>query len=330
MTYTVLIPDDLDKDAITTLEKAGLKVVAPGKMNREETLTAIPAADALIIRSGTVADRELIGKGKNLRLIVRAGVGVDNVDQVAATESGVVVENTPGSNTISTAEHAFALMLACARYLPEGHISLKEGKWERKQFVGQELRGKTLGIIGFGRIGRAVAARAVAFEMDVIAYSPSIDPSPVKNADGVEMVALHELYARSDFITIHADLNEKTKAMINATSIAKMKDGVIIINTARGTIFNVQELADAVKSGKVRSVGVDVYDVEPPEISHPLIQLKGVVHTPHLGANTVDAQNAVGLDAAAQVIAGLLKNDFQNVVNPAVLKKLSGADSYSA
>ncbi len=320
MTFNILVPDNVNQAAIEFLQQTeGFNVTAPGKMSREETLATIPQAHALIIRSSTKADAELLDKAENLRVIARAGVGVDNVDLEAATARGVVVMNTPGGNTISTAEHAFGLMLALARHIPKAHMSMLEGRWDRKLFMGAELRGKTLGIIGFGRIGQALGKRAQAFEMTVIAYDPYI-PAEVAAAQNTELVDLDTLYARSDYISLHALITDETRGMINAQSIAKMKDGVRIINAARGALINEADLAEAIKSGKVAGAALDVYSAEPPK-DNPLVGLDGVVHTPHLAASTADAQVAVAVEAAKLVVTALTQGEYSNVVNPAVLER---------
>lgn len=316
MTYHVLIPDNVDPAAIEILKVAkGLNVKAPGNLPRDETLAAIPEADALIIRSSTRADAELLGAGARLKVIARAGVGVDNVDLGEATRRGVAVMNTPDGNTVSTAEHAFGLMLALARHIPQAHQSLASGRWDRKLYQGVELRGKTLGIVGLGRIGRAIAARANAFGMRVIAH----DPYVIDGGDGVEMVPLDALFAAADFITLHAVITDETRHLVDAASLAKMKHGVRIINAARGALVDEVALAEAIQSGQVAGAAVDVYGQEPPPADHPLIRLAGVVHTPHLAASTSDAQVEVAVQAARQIVAALLEQDYQNVVNPEVL-----------
>lgn len=321
MTYHVLIPDAVDKAALDILKTAsGFTITAPGQMKREETLAAIPDADALIIRSATKADAPLINAAQKLKIIARAGVGVDNVDVPAASAKGIAVANTPDGNTIATAEHAFGLMLALARHIPQAHASMQAGKWDRKTFMGMELRGKTLGIIGFGRIGRAIAKRALAFEMTVIAYDPYVSAT-VGTDLGVELVMLDTLYSRSDFITLHSLITDETRGMINKTSIAKMKKGVRLINAARGALINDADLAEAIKSGQVAGAALDVYEPEPPAAGHPLVGLAGVINTPHLAASTDDAQVAVAVEAAQLVMNALLKGEYKNVVNPQVLSK---------
>lgn len=321
MTFHVLIPDDVDPKAIDILKNAGgINVSAPGKLAQDKLVAGAGDADAMLIRSGVKITKEVLAAAPKLKAVARAGVGVDNVDLAAATEHGVVVMNTPGGNTISTAEHTFGLMLALARFIPQGDASLKAGKWDRKNFVGVELRGKTLGLIGFGRIGQAIAIRARAFEMTVIAHDPYLLDN-VFTGLNVERVDLDTLLARADFISLHTLLNDETRGMINAAAIAKMKDGVQIINAARGALINDADLAAALKSGKVAGAALDVYEPEPPAPDNPLIGLPNVVHTPHLAASTSDAQVTVALEAAELVRDYLLKNVAQNVCNPAVLKK---------
>ncbi|MAS32403.1 MAG: hypothetical protein CL610_00255 [Anaerolineaceae bacterium] len=323
MTFHVLIPDNVDQAALDVLSKSdALRVTAPGNMKRDETLAAIGDADAIIIRSGTTADAELIQAGSKLKVIARAGVGVDNVDLDAATAHGVVVMNTPGGNTISTAEFTFGLMLALARNIPQGDASLRNGAWDRKAFGGVELKGKTLGIVGLGRIGREVAKRAIAFEMTVIGFDPYVEASALASL-GIEKVSLDDLYGRADFITLHSLVTDETRHMINAASIAKMKKGVRIINAARGALINDADLAQGIKDGHVAGAALDVYEFEPPPQDHPLVGLKNVIDTPHLAASTSDAQINVGVEAAQLVVDALTSGTYQNVCNPAVLDKVA-------
>lgn len=320
MTYTVLVPDNVHPSALEVLNAASdLNIVAPGQMSRAELLAALPDADALIIRSASKIDAEALAAATKLKMIARAGVGVDNVDIPVATERGIVIMNTPDGNTISTAEMTFGLMLALARQIPQAHATMLAGKWDRKSFSGVELRGKTLGVVGFGRIGRAVAKRALAFEMTVIAFDPYI-PADVAADLGVELVDLDTIYQRSDFISLHAVLTDETRDMINTQTIAKMKPGVRIIDAARGALINEPDLADALKSGKVAGAALDVYPTEPPPPDDPLIGLPNVVHTPHLAASTEDAQIVVAVDAAKLIVEALATGKYNNVVNPAVLK----------
>ncbi len=315
MTFHVLVPDNVHQKAIDILEMSeGIRVTAPGKLERAALLEAVADAHALVIRSGVTADAELIAQAPQLKAIARAGVGVDNVDLAAATERGIVVMNTPGGNTISTAEHTFGLMIALARHIPQGHQSLAEGRWDRKLFPGVELKGKTLGIIGLGRIGQAIATRANAFEMSVIAHDPYLPPEVAK-ALNVPLLELNEAYARSDFLTFHAMVTDETRGMVNTSTIAKMKDGVRIINAARGALINSSDLAEALQSGKVAGAALDVYEQEPPPADHPLIGMPNVVHTPHLAASTSDAQVTVAVEAAQLIVDFLLEGKTQNVCN---------------
>lgn len=319
MTAQVLIPDNVDQIAIDMLARTdGIAVNAPGKLERAQALLDVADAEALVIRSGIQVDAELIAQAKNLKVIARAGVGVDNVDLAAATARGIVVMNTPGGNTVSTAEHTIGLMLALARHIPQGHASMVAGRWDRKLYMGVELRGKTLGVVGFGRIGRAVAKRAQAFNMNVIAFDPYITPDLAAEM-GVELVDLETLFARSDFITLHSLVTDETRHMINAASIRRMKPGVRIVNAARGALINEADLAAALKSGQVAGAALDVYESEPPAADHPLIGLDNVIHTPHLAASTSDAQVTVAVEAAQLVIDALLHNKYDNVVNPDAL-----------
>jgi D-3-phosphoglycerate dehydrogenase len=319
MTFHVLVPDSVNKKAVEILEQAGLKVTAPGQMKREETLAAIPDADALIIRSATKADAALINASTKLKAIARAGVGVDNVDLDAASAKKIAVMNTPAGNTVATAEFAFGLMLALARHIPQSFVSMQAGKWDRKSYQGVELRGKTLGIIGYGRIGQALGKRAAAFDMTVLAYDPFIPADTIRKI-GAEPVSLDELLAQSDFISLHSIVTDDTRGMINATNIAKMKKGVRIVNAARGALINDADLAEALKSGQVAGAALDVYNEEPPPAGHPLIGLPNVIHTPHLAASTDEAQVAVAIEAAELIVAALQKNEFKNVVNADTLK----------
>lgn len=319
--FHVLVPDAVHPSALDVLNAAGdrLRVTAPGQMSRADLLAAVPDADALIIRSASKVDAEVLAAAGKLKIVARAGVGVDNVDIPAATERGIVVVNTPDGNTVSTAEHTFGLMLALARHIPQAHQSMREGKWDRKSYGGVELRGKTLGIVGFGRIGRAVAKRALAFEMTVIAYDPYMAADIAADL-GVRSVSLDTLFAQSDFITLHALLTADTREMINAATLATMKRGVRIVDAARGALINEADLAAAIQSGQVAGAALDVFAEEPPKPDNPLVGLAGVVHTPHLAASTEDAQIVVAVDAARLVVAALLENRFDNVMNPAALK----------
>ena len=320
MSYTVLIPDNVDQKAVDLIDAAdGLDVVFPGKLTQEELVAQVGDAHALIIRSGVKITPDVFAAAPNLKIVARAGVGVDNVDLDAATEHGVYVVNTPGGNTISTAEHTFGLMIALARHIPQGDASLRAGRWDRKKYVGVELKGKTLGLVGLGRIGQAIAKRAQAFEMNVVAFDPYL-PAEIASEIGVVLLDLDGVFAHADFISLHSPITDETRGMINAEAIAKMKDGVRIVNAARGGLINDADLAEGIKSGKVTGAALDVYEPEPPAEDNPLIGLDGVIHTPHLAASTSDAQVTVAVEAAQLVIDTLLHNKPENVVNKAVLE----------
>jgi D-3-phosphoglycerate dehydrogenase len=323
MTYTILVPDNLDQGGLDVLRATdGFTVIAPGKMTRAETLAAIPQAHALIVRSDTRVDAELLAQASLLKVVVRAGVGVDNIDRDLCTERGVVVMNAPDGNTVSTAELALGLILALARHIPQADHSMRNGRWDRKKFMGMQLEGKTLGIIGFGRVGRALARRAQCLGMTEIAYDPFV-PENVARHLGLSLVPrLEDLLWHADVISLHAPVTAETRGMIDAGTIAQMKDGVLIVNAARGTLVNSADLADALKSGKVGGAALDVYDMEPPAPDNPLLGLDNVIYTPHLGASTYEAQDAVAIQAAEEVINALLHDRYDNVRNQAVFEKL--------
>lgn len=275
--------------------------------SRDEVLALVADAAAIIVRSETQVDREMIEAAPDLVVVGRAGIGVDNIDVDAATEHGVLVVNAPNANTISAAEHTMALLLAQARRIPEADRSLREGRWDRKNFKGIELHGKTLGVLGLGKIGTLVAQRASSFGMKIVAYDPFVSPDRAKRL-GVEMLSLDEIFAAADMLTIHLPRTPQTEDLINADSIKKMKDGVRIVNVARGGIVNEADLADAVRSGKVGGAAVDVFDSEPTTDS-PLFAVPQITVTPHLGASTVEAQDKAGVavaEAVGKALAGEL------------------------
>lgn len=275
--------------------------------DRSEVLAALKDASALIVRSATNVDREMIESAPHLEVVGRAGIGVDNIDLEAATEHGVMVVNAPNANTISAAEHTMALLLAQARHIPEADASLRAGRWDRKLFQGVELHGKTLGVLGLGKIGTLVAQRASAFGMTIVAYDPYVSSERARRL-GVELLPLDDVFARSDILTIHLPRTSETENLVNAESIATMKDGVRIVNVARGGIVSEADLAAAVRSGKVGGAAVDVFDVEPTTDS-PLFGVPEITVTPHLGASTVEAQDKAGTavaQAVAEALAGQL------------------------
>jgi len=320
----VLISDPISEEGIQILENSGLEVTYRPGLPYEELLEIIPEYDALIIRSATKVTREVIERANNLKVIGRAGTGLDNVDLQAANEKGIVVMNVPGGNTLSAAEHTLALLFALARKIPQAVSSLKSGKWEKKKFMGVELNNKVLGIIGLGRIGSIVADRAIGLKMRVIAYDPYVSPDTAEKK-GVELVSLEDLYRRADFITIHTPLTKETYHLIDEKAFSMMKDGVYIINCARGGIIDEEALYRAMISGKVAGAALDVFEKEPVDPDHPLLSLDNFIGTPHLGASTVEAQKIVAIEIAKQIADYLTKGIIRNAVNvpslpPEVLK----------
>ena len=314
-----LIPDRVHPLAAELLRAAGHEVIAPGQLGRAQTLAALPKATALIVRSATQVDAELLRAARQLRFVVRAGAGVDNVDLAAATERRVVVMNTPGANTLAVAEFTIGLMIALARHIPQSHVSMRAGEWKRQRYMGITLSGKTLGLYGFGRIGQAVAARARALGMRIIAHDPFLPPA-VFAEQGAASVSLASLWAGADFISLHAEVNESTRGIVNAASIAQMKPGVRIVNAARGALIETAELAAALESGQIAGAAIDVYAQEPPPADHILIGHPRVIHTPHLAASAAEVQVAVARAAAETLITALGEGRFENVCNPEVLR----------
>ncbi|MEP0843556.1 MAG: phosphoglycerate dehydrogenase, partial [Phycisphaerae bacterium] len=287
-------------------------------LSEDDLAKAVGEYDGMIIRSGVKVTARVLANPGRLRAIARAGVGVDNVDLDAATKAGILVMNTPDGNTLSTAEQTLALMLALSRHIPRADAHVREGLWERKKFTGTQLAGKTLGVIGFGRIGRTVAERALAFDMRVIAHDPFYSGDTALDGRVAMLRSLDDLLPQADYITLHAVLNKDTQGLINAASIARMKDGVRIVNCARGGLVNEADLAEALKSGKVAGAAVDVFAVEPPRGS-PLLEAPNTVFTPHLGASTEEAQLAVTVDAAEILLNYLLHDQIRWPVNVAGL-----------
>lgn len=310
----VLVADSISSKGVEILKNAGLEVDVKTGLKPDELKEIIKEYDALIIRSATKVTTETIESADKLKVIGRAGAGVDNVDKVAATKKGVVVMNTPDENTITTAEHTIAMLFSLVRKIPQATASMKAGKWERKKFIGVELYNKTIGIIGLGRIGTEVAKRTQSMGMNVLAYDPFLSDERAEQL-GVMKTDLDRILKESDFITIHAPLTSETKYMINKDTIAKMKNGVYIINCARGGIINEKDLYEAIQSGKVAGAALDVFEKEPLEEDTPLIAHERVICTPHLGASTVEAQENVAVAIAEQVIDYLINGTIRNAVN---------------
>lgn len=322
MTYRVLISDPLSEEGIFPLrEQKELEVDMLTDLTPEQLQEQIGVYDALLVRSQTKVTREIIEKGTNLKIIGRAGVGVDNIDLEAATERGVIVVNAPDGNTNSAAEHTMAMLMALARKIPQAYHALTQKKWDRKSHVGVELKGKTLGVIGMGRIGREVAMRAKGQRMKIIAYDPFLTADKADQL-GVSHGTVEEVIQAADFITVHTPLLKETKHLINAEAFKQMKDGVQIINCARGGIIEEDALYDAIVSGKVAGAALDVFEQEP-AIDHKLLDLPEVIATPHLGASTVEAQENVAIDVSHDVVRLLTGGLVKNPVNlPSVPKDL--------
>jgi D-3-phosphoglycerate dehydrogenase len=318
MKFKVLITEHLAPAGIEILKsQKDIEVTYEPELfrNFDRLLEIVKDFDALITRSGTPVNKELLERAERLKVVGRAGVGVDNIDLEEASKRGILVVNAPTGNTLAATEHTMGMMICAARLIPYAHKSLKEErKWERKKFMGVELAGKTLGIIGFGRIGSRVGIRAKAFDMKVIAYDPYIKREKAERL-GVELVdELDELLRRSDIITIHTPLTEETRNMITKREIEKMKDGVIILNIARGGIINEKDLYDALVSGKVRAAAVDVFSKEP-AVDNILLDAPNIIVTPHIGANTYESQTNVAVIIANQIISALRGEDVEFAVN---------------
>ena len=314
--FQILVADPISQTGIDLLKaESSFQVEVKLGMKEPEFVEAAKNADAIIVRSGVKVTAKVIEAAPNLKVIGRAGVGVDNIDIPAASKHGVVVMNTPGGNTISTAEHAFTLMMSLARKVPQAHATIMAGKWDRKSFQGTELNHKTLAVLGMGRIGTEFAKRAMAFGMHVVAYDPYLSASRAQML-GVELRDnLDEAVKDADFITMHMPLTNETKHMLNEERMRKIKKGVRIINCARGGLVCDEALAKLLVEGQVGGAALDVFEVEPPPADYPLLAAPNVVFTPHLGASTEEAQESVGIEIAEQVKANLLEGTVLNAVN---------------
>jgi D-3-phosphoglycerate dehydrogenase len=314
----VLVSDNLEAAGLDLLREAGIELEIPQEKLKGDALKeAVRAADGLIVRSGTTVSADVLNQPGRLRAIVRAGVGVDNIDVSAATRKGIVVMNTPGGNTVSTAEHTITLMMSVARLLPQADASLHAGKWERTKFVGTQLAGKTLGIIGLGRVGREVARRAIGLDMKVVGLDPFFAPERAAQLGIESCPDLDSLLPRCDFLTVHTPGGAETRDLIGAERLARMPKGARIINCARGGIINEDALAEALQSGHIAGAALDVFTSEPPPAEHPLLKLPNVVVTPHLGASTLEAQTSVAREAAQLLIDYLLRGVIGFAVNVA-------------
>jgi D-3-phosphoglycerate dehydrogenase len=312
----VLVADSISPKGVELLESGGqLLVDVKTGLKENELLAVVAEYSAIVVRSQTKITAKVVEAAKLLKAVGRAGVGVDNVDVDAATRRGVIVMNTPGGNTVSTAEHAFSLLVSIARNIPQAHVSMMAGKWDRKSFEGVELHGKTIGIFGMGRIGTEIARRVIAFGMRAIAYDPYLSPSRARSLQVELFEDLDQVLAQSDFVTMHMPLTAETKHLINADRIAKMKRGARIVNCARGGLIDEEALFEALRSGQLAGAALDVYESEPPPADFPLRKLSNVVFTPHLGASTAEAQESVGIEIAEAIRSILLEGVIRNAVN---------------
>jgi D-3-phosphoglycerate dehydrogenase len=317
----VFISDKLEAACIDLLRGAGLEVDNRPGLKDDALQQALREADGMVVRSGTQVTAKLLENPGKLRAVVRAGVGVDNIDVAAATRRGIVVMNTPGGNTVSTAEHTVTMMMALARHIPFATANLQAGKWDRSKFVGVQLAGKTLGIVGLGRVGREVARRAAALDMQVLGFDPFLAPDRAAQL-GIESAAdLDQLLPRCDFLTVHTPGGPENMNLIDARRLGLMKRGARVINCARGGIINEEALAEALKSGQIAGAAIDVFLQEPPPADHPLLKLPNVVVTPHLGASTQEAQDAVAQEAAQLLIGFLQRGVVQFAVNMAAVDR---------
>lgn len=326
----VLISDKLSQKGIELFQnEEGIEVDVKTGLSPQELISCIGAYDGLVVRSETKVTPEVLAAARNMKVIGRAGSGVDNINVAEASKKGIIVMNTPGGNTVTTAEHTISMILSLVRNIPQATISMKAGKWEKKTFMGMEIMDKTLGIIGMGKIGTEVAKRARGLFMNVIAYDPYIAEEAARKLQ-VELVDMETIFKRSDLITLHVPKSAETSHVINQETIQKMKDGVRIINCARGGLVDENALAEALKSGKVAGAALDVFEQEPPSPDNPLLALPRVICTPHLGASTEEAQDNVAIAIADQMIDFLKNGTIRNAVNaPSIPKEiLSGIRPY--
>lgn len=315
MTRRVLVSDPLSARALDLLRAAqGVSVEERRGLSEAELLPLVPSIDAWIVRGATKVTRRLIDAAPKLRWIARAGAGLDNIDVAAAKERGIAVLNVPGANAVAVAELVFGLLLGLFRHMPAADASMRRGEWEKSRFMGRELRGKTIGIVGLGKIGRAVAQRARAFEMTCVGHDPLVSDADAR-AMGVEPLALDAVIARADVLTLHAPLTPGTRGMIGADAIARMRRGAVFVNAARGGLVDEAALISALDSGALGGAAFDVYAEEPPKGS-PLLAHPRVVLTPHIGAATVEAQEAVGEEIVKLLLAGMTSADTQEAASP--------------
>ncbi len=317
--FRVLIADELSPRAVEILQSSPeIEAVVKTGLKGAELHAALKGVQGLAVRSATKVTAEVLEQATELKIVGRAGIGVDNIDVPAASRRGVIVMNTPSGNAVTTAEHALFLLCSLARHIPQATASMKAGRWDKKKFQGTELFGKTLAIVGLGNIGRIVADRARGLKMKLIGYDPFLTAEAAERI-GVELLGLDDIWKRADLITVHTPLTDDTRGLLGAASFAKMKDGVLIVNAARGGIVDEAALLAALDSGKVAGAALDVFSEEPPPKDHPLVAHERVICTPHLGASTEEAQEKVAVEVAEQLAAYLLRGEIRNAVNvPAV------------
>ncbi len=315
MSFKVLITDQLSPEGLQHLDEAeDISYDLITGLTPETLAEKIPDYDGLIVRSSVKVTEAVFNTAEKLKVVGRAGVGVDNIDIAAASRRGVIVMNTPGANTIATAEHTMAMMLALCRHIPQAQASLKAGRWDRKKYIGRQLYRKTIGIVGMGRIGSRVAQRCQAFNMEVITHDPYLSDDVARELK-VKRVDLPELFAQSDFITLHAALTSSTEHLINAEAIEQMKEGVCILNIARGPLIDEDALIEGLSSGKIAGAALDVFTKEPLSPDSPLLEMENVVITPHLAASTVEAQRDVGIQIIDQMLDALHEVEYRNALN---------------
>lgn len=325
----VFVADDVNTEKLTPLREAGFIIEKKLKLSVDELAEKIKDADGLIVRSETKVCSDLMDKAEKLRVIARAGVGVDNIDVKAATMRGIVVMNAPDGNTITTAEHTIALLVSLSRNVPQANALLQSGVWDKKKFVGVELNGKTLGVVGLGRIGKHVARIAKGYGMTILAFDPFVSAEQVKEI-GIEVASLDEVFAKADFITVHTPLTDDTRGIIGKDAFKKMKKGVRLINCARGGLIDEEALLEALANETVAGAALDVFTQEPPEMDHPLLHHDKVIVTPHLGASTKEAQEGVAFTVAEQMRDYLLTGALRGAVNAPSLaaKELEGLQPF--
>lgn len=315
----VLIADAVDQRVETLFTQAGIQCDYKAGIKKDELLLIIGNYDGLIVRSSTQVTTEVIEKASKLRIVGRAGAGVDNIDVKACTKKGILVMNTPGGNTISTAEHTCALLLSVARWTPTSFVDIKAGKWERKKWTGTELDSKVLGIVGLGKIGKEVAKRMQAFNMKTVGYDPFLSKEAA-NEVGIELMSVEDIFRKSDFITFHTPLSAETKYLFNTNSLALVKKGVKIVNCARGGIVQEQAILEGLQTGVVGGYAADVTEVEPPTFQEAILKEERVIITPHLGASTEEAQEKVAIQIAEQMIDAFKEKDVKGAVNGVALQ----------